>query len=112
MPKGPRRPEAVLYTLMLLLVGAEISARPAQAHTKWMDPAPRDQVTGYKPQAPPGGGFVLPCGVNRTMAQPVTTLPSGAMQTVKWLETITHPGCFLIEFSASDTGPSSPFQQL
>jgi MYXO-CTERM domain-containing protein len=36
-------------------------------------------------------------------------MAAGTTPMIKWTETISHPGCFLIEFAKSDAGP---FQQL
>jgi hypothetical protein len=99
-----------LLALRLACVVAFVCASSVsvQAHTLWTMPRPRDQQDGYKPP-PRDPGFVLPCGVARGAAQPVTTLRAGAAQMVQWDETISHPGCFLIEFARSD---SEPFQNL
>jgi MYXO-CTERM domain-containing protein len=81
---------------------AMASAAPhAHAHALWNMPKPRDNEDGYKPRR--STGFVLPCGVARKPAQPITTLKAGATEMVQWTETVTHPGCFLIEFAKSET---------
>jgi MYXO-CTERM domain-containing protein len=90
----------------VVLPNATPSGR-AEAHTLWMAPKPRDQMDGYKPIRTPG--FVLPCGVARSPAQPQNPLAGGVMQMVTWKETTPHPGCFVIEFAMSDAGP---FQRL
>ena len=97
------------YTLAMGMAAAILAGglRSAPAHTLFINPRPRDQMDGYKPIRTPG--FVLPCGVARKDGQPTTTLQSGAMQMVQWKETVPHDGCFLIEFSKSDT---DPFMQL
>ena len=99
-----------LPALRLICVVAFVCASSVtvHAHTLWTMPRPRDQKDGYKPP-PRDPGFVLPCGVARSATQPVTTLKSGAAQMVQWDETISHPGCFLIEFARSD---SEPFRNL
>jgi len=74
-----------------------------------MSPTPRDNVDGYKPTRT--AGFVLPCGVARKPGQVTTPLQAGAMQMVAWEETITHPGCFLIEFGPTDSATET-FQLL
>jgi hypothetical protein len=104
------RPLGVQRLLYLLFLSGVFLTLPshAGAHCLWTMPAARDQRDGYKPP-PRDPGFVLPCGVARAASQPTTTLPTGAMQLVKWTETVYHPGCFLIEFAKSDT---DPFSQL
>ncbi len=77
------------------------------AHALLTDPPPRDKQDGYKPTRSPN--FVLPCGIGRGPAQPITRLQAGATVTVKWSETVYHPGCYLIEFAKSD---NDPFQRL
>jgi hypothetical protein len=89
--------------LAALLVGSSIAA----AHTRVDIPPPRDNRDGYKPGRT--AGFVQPCGVKRSAAQPLTTWPAGSTQLVKWTETVHHDGCFLVEFATSDAGP---FQKL
>jgi hypothetical protein len=96
-----------LRVLLLTVAFASLAPAGAQAHTLFMSPKPRDQMDGYKPTRTPG--FVMPCGVARSAAQPTTTLPAGAMQMIQWKETVPHPGCFLIEFAKSDT---DQFQRL
>jgi len=87
--------------LVLSLV-LQLAARPAAAHALLTSPKPRDQQDGYKdpPMTPPGTG--APCGISEAASQPHNTLTAGAPLTVTWSETINHPGCFVIDFSAAD----------
>jgi hypothetical protein len=73
----------------------------AGAHSLLDEPAPRDQRDGYKDGSP--------CGVGVDAAQPVTSYISGQTVNVKWLETVDHPGCFLVELSV---GADQDFQIL
>ncbi|HVR62290.1 MAG TPA: MYXO-CTERM sorting domain-containing protein [Polyangia bacterium] len=91
-----------------ILVGA--AGRPARAHTRMDMPPARDMQDGYKPTRTPG--FVLPCGIARSAAQPVTSLVAGSTIGMKWTETVYHLGCFIIDFASADTGPSTVFQRL
>ena len=108
MQREPLRTKKIICLSMMLAGFVVGQAADASAHALWNMPAPRDNRDGYKPP-PRNPGFVLPCGVARNANQPTTNLRAGAMQMVQWTETTTHPGCFLIEFSRSDT---EPFQQL
>jgi hypothetical protein len=73
----------------------------ADAHSLLDQPAPRDRQDGYKDGSA--------CGVGFDAAQPVTSYASGRTVNVKWLETVDHNGCFLVEFSA---GGDRDFQVL
>jgi MYXO-CTERM domain-containing protein len=84
------------------LATASLSAA-AEAHTLWMSPNPRDQMDGWKPGRSPG--FMLPCGPARKAGQPMNTMKAGSMQMVTFKETVSHDGCFVIEFASSDAGP-------
>lgn len=95
------RPLLLFVVSFAVFVG---QAQLAHGHTRWMTPAPRSNVDGYKPP-----GIMLPCGIARTAAQMVTSFPAGSTQMVRWQETIYHNGCYLIEFAPSDTGT---FQRL
>jgi hypothetical protein len=88
----------------LLVVPAIVVAiaSPAHGHARLKSPAPRDNRDGYKDMTPPGTG--APCGIARTASQPSSTLTAGATVTVTWEETVTHPGCFVIDFSAANDG--------
>src|SRR3954447_6826080 len=87
------------------LVTLTIAAGAAQAHILLVDPKPRDQNDMHKSDA-------LSCAPARAATQPVTMMdPTGVAYmggktiTVKWNETINHPGCFEIDVSAAnDTG--------
>ena len=68
----------------------------ASAHAVLTAPRPRNNRDDYKDN---NGG--APCGVARTTTQPSNSLTPGAPFTVTWDETVTHPGCFVIDFSAS-----------
>src|SRR3982751_255898 len=82
------------------LVAAVTSA--AHGHARLKSPAPRDNHSDYK--SPPVGGVGTgePCGVARATTQPNTVLTPGAALTVSWEETVTHPGCFVIDFSPAN----------
>jgi hypothetical protein len=67
-------------------------AGSANAHALFAAPAPRDQQDGYKDGSA--------CGVPFAASQPVTSYAPGQAVNVQWLETVDHPGCFLIELSA------------
>jgi len=79
-----------------------LASRPAGAHALLVNPMPRDQQDGYKdpPRTPPGTG--APCGISEAASQPHNTLIAGTQLTVKWDETVTHPGCFVIDFSPAN----------
>jgi hypothetical protein len=66
-------------------------AGSARAHALLETPAPRDQQDGYKDGTA--------CGVARASSQPSTTYRGGQELEVKWLETVNHNGCFLVELS-------------
>jgi hypothetical protein len=82
----------------LLLLGSA----PVMGHSLLVLPKPRDMQDGYKdpPRAPPGTG--APCGVMRAATQPQTTYVAGQPLHVQWSETITHPGCFVIDFASAN----------
>lgn len=71
------------------------------AHALFAEPAPRDGRDGYKDGSA--------CGVGFDIAQPVTSYTPGQTVNVKWLETVDHSGCFLVEFSP---GGDQDFQIL
>lgn len=73
----------------------------AGAHSLLDQPAPRDRQDGYKDGSA--------CGVAFDAAQPVTHYAPGQTVQVQWLETVDHPGCFLVELS---TGGDRDFQIL
>ncbi len=96
---------------VLCATGLLVCVAPsAQAHTRMDMPPARDMQDGYKPTRSPG--FVLPCGIARSAAQPVTKLDAGSTIAMKWTETIYHPGCFIIDFAPTDTGPATVFNRL
>ncbi|MES1165146.1 MAG: SCE4755 family polysaccharide monooxygenase-like protein, partial [Verrucomicrobiota bacterium] len=83
-----------------LIAGTLLAPGVASGHALLTAPRPRDQSDAHKD---PNG----PCGVTRTAAQPSTMPPltAGAPLMVTWNETVNHPGCFVVDFSASgDTG--------
>lgn len=71
----------------------------ASAHALLTAPKPRDNQDGYKDST--GGA---PCGIGRAASQPTTNPPltAGASLNVTWNETVNHPGCFVIDFSAAN----------
>ncbi len=81
-------------TLALLCLAAGSTAlavrqRHARGHANLTDPTPRNleaNKTG-------------PCGIARTMSP--TTFTAGETITVRWVETIEHPGWYRIAFSPS-----------
>jgi len=64
------------------------------AHANLISPPPRDSSTGIKD---PAG----PCGPTPRGTTPVA-YQTGQTVTVKWQETIYHPGCYLIDFSPAN----------
>ena len=77
-------------------------ASTAHAHARLKSPAPRDSGSSYKDPPQNNVGTGQPCGNNtRTASQPSTTLTPGVAATVTWEETVNHPGCFVVDFSAS-----------
>jgi hypothetical protein len=83
-----------------LLAGCLLSALLAlpavsHGHARLVEPRPRDNSDLYKD---PRG----PCGVMRNMNQPVTSYRPGQRIQVRFDETVNHPGCFLISFSAAN----------
>jgi MYXO-CTERM domain-containing protein len=81
------------------LVTLTIAAGAAQAHVLLVDPKPRDQIDTHKSDT-------VPCAPPRTATQPVTMMDpmgvayaGGATITVKFNETVNHPGCFEVDIS-------------
>src|SRR5262245_14923237 len=98
----PSLPGPLLAAVVSAAVPLAAWQLPAHGHALLVEPQPRDQQDGYKdpPRAPPGTG--APCGVGRMVPpQPQTGYPAGAPLTVKWTETVTHPGCLVIDFAAA-----------
>jgi hypothetical protein len=91
--------QLALGTLTALLL---FGSTPVMGHALLVAPQPRDQQDGYKdpPRAPPGTG--APCGVMRSAMQPRTTFMAGQPLHVQWTETVTHPGCFVIDFASAN----------
>lgn len=89
------RAAALLWSLGITCAGK------ADAHSLLAEPPPRDQQDGYKDDSA--------CGVPFAVTQPLTKYAPGQTLNVQWLETVDHPGCFLIEFSA---GGDQDFQIL
>jgi hypothetical protein len=87
---------------LVLSLALQLAGRRVEAHALLNNPMPRDQQDGYKdpPMTPPGTG--APCGISEASSQPHNTLTAGAPITVTWSETINHPGCFVIDFSAAN----------
>jgi hypothetical protein len=78
--------------IAFLVCGLAVTyAARADAHSLLKEPAPRNQQDGYKDGSA--------CGVGFDAAQPLTSYTSGQNVNVQWLETVDHPGCFLIELS-------------
>jgi hypothetical protein len=97
-PLKPRRGSAIAF---LVLAGAVAAPASASAHAVLTAPKPRDNRDDHKDT---NGG--APCGVARAASQPMNpAMAPGSPFTVTWTETVNHPGCFVIDFSASgDTG--------
>ena len=78
------------------------AASTAHGHARLKSPIPRDTHSDYK--SPPVGnvGIGEPCGVARTASQPSNTLTPGAQMTVTFEETVTHNGCFVVDFSSGN----------
>lgn len=88
-----RWPTLRVSALMLaacLMLG---TASSSYGHAHWISPPPRDNSTGYKD---PAG----PCGPPPRTSPMVLT--AGQSLTVKFQETVDHPGCFLIDFSPAN----------
>ena len=65
------------------------------AHTLVVTPTSRDGSDSHKD---PNG----PCGVARTVPpQPQASYAPGQTLHVEWTETVSHPGCFVVDFSAT-----------
>lgn len=80
-----------LFALSIAATTATLVTSTASAHIRLMSPAPRylDQKSG-------------PCGraLNDVRGGTVTTFQPGETITVRWQETIGHPGHFRISFDA------------
>jgi hypothetical protein len=48
---------------------------------------------------------MLPCGPPRKADQPKNMMKAGSMQMVTYKETVSHPGCWVIDFAPSDGEP-------
>src|SRR5262245_51511204 len=92
--------------LSLVVINAAIVsaiASDAHGHARMKSPAPRDTRSDYKDPPQNNIGTGQPCGNNtRTASQPSMTLTPGAALTVTWEETVNHPGCFVVDFSAAN----------
>lgn len=94
------RSRSLQLVALLCALGVTCPGR-VDAHALLDEPAPRDQQDGYKDDSP--------CGVGFDASQPVTRYAPGQALKVQWLETVDHPGCFLVEFSR---GADQDFQIL
>jgi hypothetical protein len=94
------RSRSLQLAALLCALGVTCANR-VDAHALLDEPAPRDQQDGYKDDSP--------CGVGFDASQPVTRYAAGQALKVQWLETVDHPGCFLVEFSR---GADQDFQIL
>jgi hypothetical protein len=79
-----------------VLAGSLLTSRAAEAHAVMTSPLPRVSDNG--------GDTNGPCGPARAASQPVTNPPlvPGATLNVSWNETITHVGCFIVDFSPAN----------
>jgi len=100
---GPelRRCAAVSHrrALIVALLGTAALLGPwssARAHTNVTCPVSRDGRDDHKDS---NGG--APCGVARMSSQAVGHFAPGSSIAVQWKETVNHPGCFLVDFSAA-----------
>src|SRR5262245_19049129 len=93
---------ARLLSLLVVPVIATGIASTAHGHARLKTPTPRDSGSSYKDPPQMNVGTGQPCGNNtRTASQPSMTLTPGADWTVAFEETVSHPGCFVVDFSAS-----------
>lgn len=69
----------------------------AWGHSILTSPPSRDGMDNWKEGRNPA--FVQPCGPPRTSKQAVSTYGPGAKITVQFKETVTHPGCFILDFA-------------
>jgi len=82
---------------LLALAGVVAVPASASAHAVLTAPKPRDNRDDHKDT---NGG--APCGVARAASQPTNpSMTPGSMFDVTWTETVNHPGCFVIDFSAT-----------
>ena len=91
-----RRCVEALLGGVILLSSLLLADREASAHARLVDPKPRNNSTQYKNETMACGGQPA-----RSAAQPLTMLNGGAKFMVRFEETVDHPGCFLIDFSAT-----------
>jgi MYXO-CTERM domain-containing protein len=88
--------------VLLFALAAGLAAPRAHAHARVDDPVSRDGKDNWKdPNAP--------CGLTTKNLNPAKTYQKGQQVTVKWTETINHPGCFLVDISSNN---DSSFTQL
>jgi MYXO-CTERM domain-containing protein len=103
-----RRPEVervLLFTMrnsnrwvhLFAIIGLTLAPSVAGAHIRLTEPKPRSTADNLKPPAAPP-----PCG-NVAPTAPVAQYAPGSNVTVKWVETISHSGCFQIAFSSNGT---------
>lgn len=87
-----RRFASLLIAASSIVMG---SASLVAAHTVTVTPTSRDGSDSHKD---PSG----PCGVARSVPpQPQATYAPGQTLHVEWTETVSHPGCFVVDFSAA-----------
>ncbi len=76
-------------TLALVAAACASGARPARAHIELMSPEPRTLELK-----------VAPCGLRVPRGSNVTHYDPGQTITVRWQETVPHPGHYRISFDA------------
>jgi hypothetical protein len=97
------------FLALLIAVGAFTvgTTQKASAHARWVEPVPRDNSTGHKNEMFPCGGQPA-----RADTQAVTTLAPGATYMFRFEETITHPGCFLVDISMAGEANWQPLANV
>lgn len=91
---------------VLALVGLGLAAAPAAAHITLVDPPPR---TDLQKDGPCGAG------PSDGRGDIITVYQGGQTITVKWIETVDHPGHYRISFDPDgqdDFGDPASFEEL
>jgi hypothetical protein len=80
--------------LLGVLTFGVAARQPAFGHARLVEPKPRNNSTQYKNEMFACGGQPA-----RAATQPLTRLVAGQTTTIRFEETVNHPGCFLLDFS-------------
>ena len=90
--------------LLLVAVPAIVAAgaSTAHGHARLKSPAPRDNHSDYKNPPRTTSGSASRAASRARRRNRSTTLTPGAAITVTWEETVTHNGCFVVDFSAAN----------